>query len=320
MPPWSHSHAPCGVCDISFRTEPKALERESDIELDLSTWQVAFNGAEPIRNDTMSEFQAAFQRFGFSREAVYPCYGLAECTLQASGGVKGKGPITLKVDRQALRDGKILPMDTAPCQTLVGSGKALPGTRIEIVDPLTRKARIPFEIGEIWIAGPHIARGYWNQEALTADTFANHLSGNIQPPYLRTGDLGFVHQGELYVTGRIKDMVIIRGKNHYPHDTEHSVSTAHHSLESLGCAVLSLLDAEDKLIIVQEVRREWRKKIEGDEIISIIRQAVVLNNEITPHDIVLLMPGKLLKTSSGKVMRNAIRTQYIDKKLERWLG
>ncbi|QTH12282.1 AMP-binding protein [Pseudomonas corrugata] len=141
MPPWSHSHAPCGVCDISFRTEPKALEREPDIELDLSTWQVAYNGAEPIRNDTMSEFQAAFQRFGFSREAVYPCYGLAECTLQASGGVKGKGPITLKVDRQALRDGKILPTDTAPCQTLVGSGKALPGTRIEIVDPLTRKAR-----------------------------------------------------------------------------------------------------------------------------------------------------------------------------------
>lgn len=122
------------------------------------------------------------------------------------------------------------------------------------------------------------------------------------------------------MTDRIKDMVIIRGKNHCPHDTEHSVSTAHHSLESLGCAVLSLLDAEDKLIIVQEVRREWRKKIEGDEIISIIRQAVVLNNEITPHDIVLLMPGKLLKTSSGKVMRNAIRTQYIDKKLERWLG
>ncbi|WP_445571835.1 fatty acyl-AMP ligase [Pseudomonas sp. E102] len=309
-----------GGPNFAFGACVKALEREPDIELDLSTWQVAFNGAEPIRNDTMSEFQAAFQRFGFSREAVYPCYGLAECTLQASGGVKGKGPITMNVDRQALRDGKILPPDTASCQTLVGSGKALPGTHIEIVDPLTRKARAPFEIGEIWIAGPHIARGYWNQEALTAGTFANHLSGTIQPPYLRTGDLGFVHQGELYVTGRIKDMVIIRGKNYYPHDIEHNVSTAHHSLESSGCAVFTLLDAEDKLIIVQEVRREWRKKIEGDEIISIIRQAVVLNNEITPHDIVLLMPGKLLKTSSGKVMRNAIRTQYIDKKLERWLG
>jgi acyl-CoA synthetase (AMP-forming)/AMP-acid ligase II len=202
----------------------------------------------------------------------------------------------------------------------VGSGKALPGTRIEIVDPLTRKARTPFEIGEIWIAGPHIARGYWNQEPLTAGTFANHLSGDIQPSYLRTGDLGFFHQGELYVTGRIKDMVIIRGKNYYPHNIEHNVSTAHPSLENSACAVFSLLDAGDKLIVVQEVRREWRKKIKGDEIISIIRQAVVLNNEITPHDIVLLMPGKLLKTSSGKVMRNAIRTQYIDKKLERWLG
>ncbi|AMB86703.1 hypothetical protein AWM79_15890 [Pseudomonas agarici] len=309
-----------GGPNFAFGSCVKALERKPDIELDLSTWQIAFNGAEPIRNDTLSEFQAAFQRFGFSAKAVYPCYGLAECTLQASGGVKGTGPITLNVDGQALRDGKILPTDATSCKTLVGSGKALPGTRIEIVDPVTRKANAPLEIGEIWIAGPHIAQGYWNQKLLTASTFANRLSGNLQPPYLRTGDLGFVHQGELYVTGRIKDMVIIRGRNYYPHDIEHNVSAAHHSLEESACAVFSVSDAEDKLIVVQEVRREWRKKIKRDEIISSIRQAVVLNNEITPHDIVLLMPGKLLKTSSGKVMRNAIRTQYIENKLERWLG
>jgi acyl-CoA synthetase (AMP-forming)/AMP-acid ligase II len=133
---------------------------------------------------------------------------LADITFRESGGIqvaitpciKGTGLITLNVDRQALRDGKILPTDAASCQTWVGSGKALPGTRIETVDSLTRKARTPFEIGEIWIAGSHIARGDWNQEPLTAGTFANHLSVDIQPPYLRTGDLGFVHQGELYVT------------------------------------------------------------------------------------------------------------------------
>lgn len=309
-----------GGPNFAFGACIKALEREPDIELNLSTWQVAFNGAEPIRIDTMSEFQAAFKRYGFSREAVYPCYGLAECTLQASGGVKGSGLITLTVDRQALRDGKILLTDAASCQALVSSGKALPGTNIKIVDPVTRIARPPLEIGEIWIAGPHVAGGYWNQETITADAFANRLSGDIQPPYLRTGDLGFIHQGELYVTGRIKDMVIIRGRNYYPHDIEHNVSGAHHSLEDSACAVFSLLDAEDKLIIVQEVRREWRKKIVEEEIVSIIRQAVVVNNEITPHDIVLLKPGKLLKTSSGKIMRNAIRTQYVEKKLERWLG
>lgn len=170
-----------------------------------------------------------------------------------------------------MRDGKILPRDSISCLTLVGSGKALPGTSIEIVDPETRKARAKFEIGEIWITGPHIARGYWNQKSRAADTFANRLSGDIQPLYLRTGDLGFVNLRELYVTGRIKDMIIIRGNNYYPYDIEHVVSAAHHSLEDSACAVFSLSDSEDKLIVVQEVRREWRKKIERDEIVSIIR-------------------------------------------------
>lgn len=309
-----------GGPNFAFDACMTALEREPHVELDLSAWKIAFNGAEPVRDDTLNRFQAAFARFGLRREAIYPCYGLAECTLQATGGVKGNAPVRLSVDAQALRDGKILPSDAGSCQTLVSSGHALPGSRISIVKPLTGKACTPLEVGEIWIAGPHIAKGYWNQPALTSDIFANSLSDDIQQSYLRTGDLGFVHQGELYVTGRIKDTIIIRGKNYYPHDIEHSVFTAHDSLEHSACAVFSLMGAEEKLIVVQEVRRSWRKKIALDDVVSKIRQAVVLNNEVTPHDIVLLMPGKLLKTSSGKVMRHAIRSQYIDNTLERWLG
>ncbi|WP_338523865.1 fatty acyl-AMP ligase [Pseudomonas batumici] len=309
-----------GGPNFAFEACIAALEREPDVELDLSTWKIAFNGAEPVRQETLNKFQAAFARFGLRREAIYPCYGLAECTLQATGGAKGNAPVMLSVDAQALRDGNILPSDAGFCQTLVSSGRALPGTWVSIVKPLTRKACAALEVGEVWIAGPHIAKGYWNQPALTSEVFVNNLSGDIQRSYLRTGDLGFIHQGELYVTGRIKDMIVIRGKNYYPHDIEHSVFTAHDSLEHSACAVFSLMETEEKLIVVQEVRRSWRKKIILDEVVSTIRQAVVLNNEVTPHDIVLLLPGKLLKTSSGKVMRHAIRSQYIDNTLERWLG
>lgn len=309
-----------GGPNFAFGACVKALEREPDIELDLRSWQLAFNGAEPIRIETLQAFATAFQRFGFDPAAMYPCYGLAECTLQAAGGIKGTGVKTLDVDGPALREGKVVPSDSPFSQTLVSSGAALPGTHIAIVDPVSGGACAPLAIGEIWIAGAHVARGYWQRESLTAETFSNRLSDGIQPTYLRTADLGFIHQGELYVTGRIKDMVIIRGKNYYPQDIEHNVWSAHQGLEHSACAVFSLPDAEDKLIIVQEVRREWRKKMLADDVIPLIRQAVVVNNEITPYDIVLLMPGKLLKTSSGKIMRNAIRAQYMDKTLERWLG
>ncbi|WP_191487058.1 fatty acyl-AMP ligase [Pseudomonas sp. FEN] len=309
-----------GGPNFAFEACIAALERKPHVALDLSTWKIAFNGAEPVRHETLNRFQAAFARFGLQREAIYPCYGLAECTLQATGGVKGEAPVMLSVNTQALCYGNILLSDSGSCQTLVSSGRALPGTQISIVEPLTGKACAPLEVGEVWIAGPHIAKGYWNQPALTLDVFANGLSDDIQRSYLRTGDLGFIHQGELYITGRIKDTIVIRGKNYYPHDIEHSVFTAHDSLEHSACAAFSVIGTEEKLIVVQEVRRAWRKKIVLDEVVSMIRQAVVLNNEVTPHDIVLLMPGKLLKTSSGKVMRHAIRSQYLDNTLERWLG
>ncbi len=307
-----------GGPNFAFAACIKALAREPDIELDLRSWQVAFNGAEPIQAETLNAFQAAFQRHGLRREAIYPCYGLAECTLQACGNEKGRGPVTLTVDPEALRDGRILLASRG--QTLVSSGRAMAGSQVAIVDPGSGNALAACTIGEVWISGPHVAQGYWNQPALSAQAFCNPLSGAIQAPYLRTGDLGFIHQGELYVTGRMKDVMIIRGKNYYPHDIEHSVSAAHQSLEDSACAVFAVAGSEEKVIVVQEVRREWRKKIVLDEVISIIRQAVVSHNDITPHDIVLLMPGKLLKTSSGKVMRSAMRTQYLDQTLERLQG
>lgn len=304
-----------GGPNFAFDACVKALAREPQVQLDLSSWKVAFNGAEPIHAETLQAFQAAFQGHGLQRGAIYPCYGLAECTLQASGGAKGRGALSLSVEPLALREGVVEPAPHG--QVLVSSGRAMPGTQLAIVDPQTQQPLADGSIGEVWVAGPHVAQGYWNQPALSAQTFRNALSGDVRTPYLRTGDLGFLHQGELYVTGRMKDVIIIRGKNYYPHDIEHSVSAAHQSLEDSACAVFALGGAEEKVVVVQEVRREWRKKIVLDEVVAIIRQAVVQHNEITPHDIVLLMPGKLLKTSSGKVMRSAMRTQYLAQALER---
>lgn len=307
-----------GGPNFAFDACVAALEREPQPDLDLSSWQVAFNGAEPIRNDTLVKFSKAFSRFGFRSSSLYPCYGLAECTLLAAGGVKQQGARVLTVDRQSLCQGEVVLDGSTQAMQLVSSGKALSQENIAIVDPKTLAPCDDGRIGEIWISGPHVADGYWNRSEQTTETFCNYLLGDARKLFLRTGDLGFLHEGCLYVTGRLNDMVIVRGMNIYPQDIEQCVSQAHESLESAGCAVFSTQEANERLVIVQEIRREWRKKASRDEVTIAIRRAVVMDIGVTPDDIVLLMPGHLLKTSSGKVMRSTIRSRYMDNTLEVW--
>src|SRR6185295_15255813 len=212
--------------------------------LDLSHWRSAFCGAEPIHAATLEKFAAAFAECGFDRRAFYPCYGMAETTLIVSGARVGEGAIVQAVEKSELEQGRIV--DAASPESgrlLVGSGRVLPGMDVVIADPETLTRCAPGEVGEIWIAGPSVAQGYWNRPVETRQTFQAFLADPENPgegPFLRTGDLGYLEAGELFVTGRSKDLIIVRGQNHYPQDIERTVERAHSAIRATGVAAFSI--------------------------------------------------------------------------------
>jgi acyl-CoA synthetase (AMP-forming)/AMP-acid ligase II len=291
-------------------------ERLRDLALDLSCWTVAFNGAEPIRPDTIDRFSRTFEPYGFRREAFMPCYGLAEGTLYVTGAPKGRGPITRFVERQALRSGQVRSAqpDAAGTQTLVGSGMARFGVDVRIVDPLTRTCRPRGQVGEIWVGGNSVARGYWTDHEATATVFQVPLADGTGA-YLRTGDLGFLDaDGELFVTGRIKDLIIVMGRNHYPQDIERSMEGSHPALRA-GAGVAFGVDVEgqERLVLVQELLRDDTEKggMDFGALASAIRRAVVSNHDLVPHAIGLVKAGTIPKTTSGKVQRQLLRQWYL---------
>nr|WP_271213033.1 fatty acyl-AMP ligase [Rhodococcus wratislaviensis]GLK39959.1 hypothetical protein GCM10017611_68300 [Rhodococcus wratislaviensis] len=260
--------------------------------LDLSSWRVAFNGAEPIRPDSLRRFAETFAPCGFDPNALYPCYGLAEATLFVSGSRKGRGPRYLEADSDELSRGHIV---QGRGRTLVGSG--IPEADIRIVDPETRAPSEPNRIGEIWVAGTQVARGYWNGR--NPDAFADG--------YLHTGDLGAVIDDELYVVGRLKDQIIIRGRNFYPHDIELTAQSAHPAVRPGGCAAFAVPGVDtDRLVVIAEVRESL------PDIVGSIRAAIVREHEIAVADLVLSAPGRLQKTSSGKMMRAVAKKHYLE--------
>ncbi|RKH48461.1 fatty acyl-AMP ligase [Corallococcus sp. AB050B] len=299
------SGGPNFAFDLCVRRIPPA-EREG---LDLSRWEVAFCGAEPIRPDTLERFTRAFAPHGFRREAFYPCYGLAEGTLIVTGGAKESAPILRDVDASALEAGIALsPAGTV--RTLVGSGVTLPDQSLCIVAPDTGRVLPPGAVGEVWVKGPSVARGYWRREEESARVFqARTLDGD--GPYLRTGDLGFLDAGELYVTGREKDLIIVRGRNLYPQDLEAVMEESHPALRP-GCGVAFGVEVqgEERLVVVQEVDpRRWDG--EAAPVLGAIRGRLATVNEVRPHAVVLIEPGSLPKTSSGKVRRRATREAFL---------
>src|SRR6185436_6705124 len=228
------SGGPNFAYDLCVRKIPP-VEREG---LDLSSWRIAFNGAEPVRAGTLDRFAAAFAPAGFRRQALYPCYGLAEATLMVSGNRPGEGP--------AVRG------------SAVGCGRMLPGVEAVIADPATAAPCGPGEVGEIWVAGGSVARGYWNRPEESAETFGACLSGSAggRGPYLRTGDLGFLDGDQLFIAGRIKDLVILRGRNHHPQDLELTAERSHPALRPGGGAAFAVEAAgEERLVLVHEVER-----------------------------------------------------------------
>ncbi|TCP54485.1 amino acid adenylation domain-containing protein [Tumebacillus sp. BK434] len=286
--------------------------------LDLSHWETAFTGAEPIRPETLERFSDCFAPCGFRKEAFYPCYGLAEGTLFVTGGVKQTAPLTLALDGEALEQNKVRPAAAVTEQTrrLVGCGSPeRTDQRVHIVHPDTFTVCAEEEVGEIWVGGRSVAQGYWEAPDKTQETFAARLATG-EGPFLRTGDLGFLLEGELFVTGRLKDLIIIRGRNHYPQDLEFTVSEAHIAVPAGAGAAFSVeADGEERLVIVSEVERAHRK---GNlaEVAAAIRQKIAEQHELQAYGIVLIKPASIPKTSSGKIQRHACRQRFLDGTLD----
>ncbi|MBL1200096.1 MAG: amino acid adenylation domain-containing protein [Nostoc sp. GBBB01] len=278
--------------------------------LDLSSWSVAFNGAEPVRRDTLEQFATAFAECGFRAEAFYPCYGMAEATLIVSGGSKKALAQIITVNKSALSQNQIVEATThQDIQSFVSCGKAIPNQQIVIVNPETFTRCSSDEVGEIWVSGPSVGQGYWNRTEETKETFHAYLKDTKEGPFLRTGDLGFLHNGELFITGRAKDLIIIRGRNLYPQDIELTAERSHTSLRFGANAVFTVeVNNEERLFIVQEL--EFRAKPNLAEVTSAIRQAITEEHEVQVYGVILIKPGSIPKTSSGKIQRRATRAQF----------
>lgn len=252
----------------------RKLTPEHRERLDLSSWQLAFTGAEPVRSETLEQFAAVFADCGFREAALHPCYGMAETTLMVSGGVKTMPPIYHRVVGTALEQNRVVAAKTLEdSRTIVGCGQAGLDYQVLIVNPDTCLPCAEHEVGEIWVAGPSVAQGYWNRAEETQTTFQAHLANTGAGPFLRTGDLGFLLNGELFITGRIKDLMIIRGQNHYPQDIELTVENSHPALRS-GCGAAFTVEVkrEERLVIVQEVERTHLRQLNVKEIVGCISQ------------------------------------------------
>ena len=290
-------------------------------DVDLSTWKVALNGAEPVHAETIRRFSETFAGHGFNPNAAFPAYGMAEATLLIAGGRRGADYVTRTVSRSALQAHAVsVPVDPADLQTLVGCGHALINERIAIVEPESCKRLSSTQVGEIWVNGPNVARSYWrNPEASRTNLNAQIAGDDDGANWLRTGDLGLLDEaGELFITGRIKDLIIIRGINHYPQDIEHTVQALHPALRQNCGAAFSVPDdlGEETLVIVQEVERTERNRIDPVEMTGLIRQGVTDQHELFARHIMLIRPGSLPKTTSGKIQRSLTRRLWLERRLD----
>ncbi|NJL82351.1 MAG: fatty acyl-AMP ligase [Chloroflexaceae bacterium] len=313
----THSQAPNFAYDLCLRRV-----KPSDIpSLDLSAWQAAGNAAEPINPKVMEKFVENFSPCGFRWETFAPAYGLAEYTLLVTTKPKGEKPVFLTLDASALEKNKVVPAparQTEGIRVLASCGRPVCQTQIAIADP-EQFTRCAFdEVGEIWVADPSVTQGYWQRPEETERTFRAYLQDTGEGPFLRTGDLGFLHEGELYVTGRIKDLIIIRGTNHYPQDIEWTVQDLHPALRADYGAAFAIEDkGEEQLVIVQEIERRT-ENLDSEAIIADIRQEIAEQHEIQLYAIVLAKPGNILKTASGKIQRRACRHNFLTGQLTTW--
>nr|AQA28568.1 acyl-CoA synthase [Nostoc sp. UIC 10110] len=309
----------CGGPNFAYELCAAKITPEQVENLDLSNWSSAYSGAEPVRRETMEQFAAKFAPCGFHAKFFYPCYGLAENTLMVSGGTITDEPVYSTVKADALEQNLVVETseDNERVRHLVGCGHSHLGTKIVIVDPESLIPCIPNRVGEIWVSSPSVAQGYWKQTEQTEETFKAYLADTKEGPFLRTGDLGFLRDDELFVTGRIKDVIIIRGQNHYPQDIELTTEKSHPALSPGGGAAFAVdLNGQERLVIVQEVKRSYLKTLDFSEVLGNIRQAVTNEHSLQIFALVLIKPASIPKTSSGKIKRHACRLGFLNGSLD----
>ncbi|MGA9770376.1 MAG: amino acid adenylation domain-containing protein [Blastocatellia bacterium] len=311
-----HKASTSGGPNFAYDLCIRKISPEERETLDLSSWTVAFNGAEPIRPATMEHFAKTFEASGFDRRSFFPCYGLAEATLIVTGSSTRSLPVSYSIQAAELERNRVITAaaDDKKAKIIAGSGRILSDQNLIIVDPETVARCEADRVGEIWISGPSVAQGYWGKNDETRATFKAHLSDDTETGFLRTGDLGFLKDGELFVTGRLKDLIVIRGRNHYPQDIELTVERAHPGLRA-GCNAAFSIDVndEERLVIVQEIDS---KQTNIDEINDSIRSKVAEKHELQPFAVVLIKQWSIPKTSSGKIQRRACKEAFIKGQLE----
>ncbi|KRE90072.1 hypothetical protein ASG87_18880 [Frateuria sp. Soil773] len=291
-----------------------SIPLEQRTGLDLSSWCLALNGAEPIRAQTVLDFEATYAAHGFRRTTTFPAYGLAEITLIALTADHDGLAQIVDADADAYRNGRMVDhgeTSHASAMALIASGKPRSDLRIVIVDPETMASLPDGHIGELWIHGGSVCKGYWNKPEESARIFAARTVDG-DGPFLRTGDMAFLRNGEVFISGRLKEMVIVRGQNHYPQDLENILQQSHPALrEDCGAAFAVEVDGEERLVVVQEVERTALRNLDADAVCAAIRSSVVEAADIQVHGIVLIKPATLPKTSSGKIQRRQCQATFV---------
>ncbi|MFE9577521.1 fatty acyl-AMP ligase [Nocardia sp. NPDC006044] len=304
----THTVAP----NFSFALCVRRVPADQVASYDLSPLRVALCGAEPVRADTMASFAEHFRPSGFDAHSLFPCYGLAEATLLVTGGPRGSGLTTVEVDPTALAKGRVEPVSSGG-RRLVASGELNDAYEFLLTDPDTNTPLPDGQVGEICLRGNSIGLGYWDAPEATEETFAATVTGR-DGHFLRTGDLGFVHEGQLYVTGRRKDLIIVDGYNHYPSDIEAAAMDSHPALRPDRCVAFQVLDQDEPaLVLVAELTRDRdAEAVDKAEIGAAVRRAVGEHNGLRLDDVVLVTSGSIPLTSSGKVRRYRVRELYRD--------
>jgi len=311
-----------GGPNFSYDLCVRKITPEQKATLDLHSWKLAFNGAETVHAQTLEKFAETFAEHGFRRESLYPCYGLAEATLFVAGGRRETGFRVRHLDRHQMQRRRIRRTregeehDVEKSYTVVGCGQPWGGQKVIIVDPETRTLCDSTQIGEIWLSGDSVAKGYWNRPRETCYAFQAFLADTGEGPFLRTGDLGFLEEDQLFISGRLKDLIIIRGRNHYPDDIERTVAQSHPALRSdLAVAFGLEMDGEERLIIAQGVERKFIQVLDIGEVLRNICEAVTSQHGLRAQAIMLVKPKDIPKTSSGKLRRDAFRANFVERTL-----
>jgi len=293
----THSGGPNFMFDLAARS----VEEEDMEGVELGAWRVAFCGAEPIRASTMTQFCQRFAPYGLRPGAFYPCYGMAESTLFITGNCIGAPPV----------------VSTLHGRPVVGCGTSQPGVRVAIVDPDSGQELAEGVEGEVWVASASVAQGYWQRPALSEAIFGAQLAGHGDIRFLRTGDLAYRDADGLYITGRLKDVLILYGKKYAPQDIE-DAALGHPALRRDGGAAFTVtVNDTERLVVVHEVERVWVRRVDAQlEIKQALRAAVSSQHGVHVDHVVLIRPGSLPRTSSGKVRRSQCRLDYLAERLD----